>query len=129
MKPKMHIRNFALFFSMLILLQTCTIYKGKGISLDDAVNENTKSEVVTNYDVTHKFKRVIQEDGNYYGLKKVKGEFEKTTIIPSDIKIVRVKDKTLSTILTILVPIVTLTVIGLVIPPRSPTTINFGPIF
>lgn len=123
------IKRLALFLSVLILFQGCTIYKGKGLTIDDAVYSNNKSEITTNYDMTYKFKRVIQEDGNYYGLKKVKGEFVKTTLNPSDIKRVRIKDKTLSTILSILVPVATLTIIGLVIPRRSPTTYTLGDFF
>ncbi|MBT8274216.1 MAG: hypothetical protein KJO77_10440 [Bacteroidia bacterium] len=122
-------KRLALFLSLLILFQSCVIYKKGNFNLDDAVYSNSKSEVLTNFDVNYKFKRIVQEEGNYYGLKKVKGDYEKTTLNPSDIKRVRIKDKFLSTILTILVPIGVLTVIGLAAPKRSTTTIDLGDYF
>jgi len=56
-----------------------------------------------------KFKRIGIDNGEYYGIKKVKGNIVKVPLNSNYIKNVKLKDKTLSTILTIalLVAIIT----------------------
>ena len=103
---KQHLKRVAHLLVLLMLVQACTVYKGKSVSLDRAVDEVTKTELVTTNDVTHKFKRIVKEDGHYYGIKKSGREMIKVPIAENRVKAVRLHDKTLSAILSIGIPAV-----------------------
>ncbi len=66
-----------------------------------------------------KFKRIGVEGGNYYGVKKVKGNMAKVPLDTNYIKNVKLKDKTLSTILSIGIPLTILIIRNLVIGKTS----------
>jgi len=97
------LRSIAFFLSCLIILQGCTVYKGTNLTLDDAVRSDGKVKVITNYDTKLKYKRVEMENNTFYGVKKVKGEEVKDKLYKEDLKTVKIKDKTLSTIGTIFI--------------------------
>ena len=94
-----------MILSFLILLQGCTLYKSMPVNLDKAFRTKGKVKVVTKSNERLKFKRIDQENGSYYGVKKKKGEIVKISLNKEQIKEVRVKDKTASTILTVIFPI------------------------
>ena len=73
-KLKRKLTPIAFLLGVIIFFQGCTVYKGQNVTLDRAVEEVTKTKLVTNYGITHKFKRVEKEDGHYYGIKRTKGE-------------------------------------------------------
>ena len=96
--------------SILILMQSCQIYKSS--SLDNAVKESTKTKVFTTTGETFKFKKVtLNENGRYVGLQKKKGELKEYNLDERIIKEVKIKNKTASTIATI---VLSLSVIGIV---------------
>jgi len=101
----------ALFFATLILFQGCTVYKSVPVSIEQAVQNGSKVKVITKSYEKFKFSKIEIEDGNYYGVKKSKGEMIKTQIDEQNVEKVQLKDKTLSTIITIVVP--SFTLIGL----------------
>lgn len=105
---KKQTKTFALFLSIIILLQGCTVYKSTSVSLDQAVKKEQKVKVVTKVKEKLKFKRIGFEEGKYYGVKKVKGEIVKVPLDQNFIDSIREKDKTLSTIATVGVSIVSL---------------------
>ena len=57
----------------MILLQSCVVYKQT--SLEKAVNSEKKVIIITKTDEILKFQRIGFEDENFYGIKKVKGEW------------------------------------------------------
>ena len=105
---KIHLKAVALFFSILILLQGCTVYKEANVSLEEAVRTDNKIKITTNDNQTLKFQKIGFEDGLYFGIKKIKGEMAKSKIEQENIKSVKLQDKPTSTILTIGIPVVIL---------------------
>ncbi len=104
---KIQLKVVALFFSVLILLQGCTVYKSASVTLDEAYRTTGKARVKTNDNITQTFIRIGVEDGEYYGVRKIKDKKVKFPLDEKDIQNVRLKNYTLSTILTIVgVPIV-----------------------
>jgi len=103
---KMHLKKTTMVFAALILIQSCTVYKSANSTLDEAVKSETKVKVETNNNQTLKYKRIRLEDGKYYGVKEIKGEIVKTMLDEKYINKVRLKDKTMSTILTVAIPVV-----------------------
>ena len=67
-------KTIALILSMLILLQGCTVYKSASVSLEEAALVQTKVKLETKSGEKLKFIRIGVENGNYYGVKKVKGD-------------------------------------------------------
>ena len=98
-------KTIALILSMLILLQGCTAYKSASVSLEQAVLAQTKVKLETKSGEKLKFIRIGVENGNYYGVKKVKGDktlnYKTVPLETNYIKSVKLKDETLSTVYTI----------------------------
>ena len=91
--------------SMIILLQGCTVYKSANVTLDEAVRADTKVRIKTNDNETLKFKNIEVENGNYYGLVNFKNAWVRTQINEDNIHKVQLKDKTVSIILNIVIPL------------------------
>ena len=103
---KNHLKVVALFLSVLILLQGCTVYKSSSVSLEQAEQNQSKVKVITKNNEKLKFMRIGIENGNYYGIKKKNGVIVNTPLDQDFINIINEKNKTLSTILTIAIPVV-----------------------
>ena len=50
---KQHLKTVGLLLVLLMLLQVCTVYNGKSVSLDRELAEVSKAEQVTDIYVTH----------------------------------------------------------------------------
>ena len=118
---KNYSKLIGLFFSILILFQGCTVYKST--TIQQAVQTESKVKVRTKNGETFKFSRVGTKDGNYYGVSKTKGETIKISLDENFINTIKEKDKTLSTILTIGIPI---TIVVLIISSISGSNIGRG---
>jgi hypothetical protein len=116
---KKQFKSVALILSMVILLQGCTVYKSTPITIEQVAKEEQKVKVITKDNVKLKFKRIGFNNDGYYGVKKQKGEIIKTHLDPSFINNIKEKDKTLSTILTIALPVGILVGIALIIGDQS----------
>lgn len=95
-----------LFFSILILIQGCTVYKPT--TMEQAVKNESKVKVRTKNGEKYKFSRIGNEDGNYYGVSKNKGETVKISLDEKSINTISEKDRTMSTILTVAIPVAVL---------------------
>jgi len=109
---KTHLKTVVLIFAALILLQGCTVYKSANVTLEEAVKSQTKVKIKTKDIQSLKFKRLEFEDGKYYGVKKFKGDIIKMSLDENNLISVRLKNKTLSIILPIAIPIVLLGIIS-----------------
>lgn len=105
---KIYSKVVALFCSILILFQGCTVYKSAPISIEHAVQNENKVKVITKSGEKFKFSRIGIEDNSYYGVSKSKGEVVKTVLDEKSINTIKEKDKTLSTVLSLGVPVVIL---------------------
>jgi hypothetical protein len=99
---KVHLKVVALFFSVLILFQGCTVYKNQNISLDQAAATNDKVKIVTKNNQTIKYLNITKINQEYFGFKKVNGDLSKIPIQKEDIEMVRIKDKPMSAVVGIL---------------------------
>ena len=62
------LKVIALFLSALIFLQSCSSYKTPG-TLQDAVEEEKSVKIVTVDDDTYKYKYIVYENGEFFGVK------------------------------------------------------------
>lgn len=88
--------NFVFLLSLLCIVQSCRVYKKQAVSLDDAVVAEKRVKLKTTDGKTLKYKSVLIEDGQYFGIKRVYGEDVREPINASDIEIVRLHNKGLS---------------------------------
>ena len=105
----------ALFFTALILLQGCVAYQNTAVSLEQAVQEQKPVKVNTIPNETYYFKQIGFEDGQFYGLKKVKGETVKIPIDNNEVYKVFLHSKrksTWTTVAVIAVPVITLAILA-----------------
>ena len=98
---KIHLKAVALFFSILIFFQGCTVYKSTSVTLEEAVRAETVTRVKTNENETHKYDRVSLENNYYYGLIYKIGDDIKVRLDENKINKVQIKNKTNSTLSTI----------------------------
>ena len=94
-------KQIAKLFILIILLQSCTIYKGGYVRIDQAVQNENKVKINTKTNEKLKFKKVVLENGAYYGVKKVKGKNEKIPIDVDQIYRIKEKDALASTLMTV----------------------------
>ena len=112
MKTTLHrLKWIALTLCALLVFQSCTVYKSSTISLSEAVEFNAKVKIKS----TEGEKRVIQRikftDGKYLGEMTRKGQKVIVPLNEDDIESIRPKNKTLSTVINIGVPVLLVGVI------------------
>ncbi|MEW5676940.1 hypothetical protein ABGT15_11565 [Flavobacterium enshiense] len=90
----------SIFLTLLILLQSCTVYQRTPISIDEAVAYNRSVKVITVTDRKLKFKRIEKTDSVYYGLQKSGGKIQKIALNPNNIKAIKKPDRVTSTLIT-----------------------------
>lgn len=99
-KLKLKSKITSLFLCILILIQSCQIYRSGNLS--KAVEERTKTKVFMTTGESLKFKKVIyNEKGKYVGIKKKNGELREYEINDKLVKEVKVKNRTMSIVNTI----------------------------
>ena len=107
---KAHLKAVALFFSILIFFQGCTVYKSTSVTLDEAVKSNSIVKVTkTNGEKEKYLKIVLTDKKEFFGKnkKRIEGEYIDNFVLiePNTIKKIQNKDKTLSTIASIVIPL------------------------
>ena len=81
-----------------VLLQSCAAYHKTPVSIEDAVTSNNKVLVFTNNDAKLKLKKIELIDGKYYGISEdADRKIKRIPLNESDIKAIRVLDKSAST--------------------------------
>jgi hypothetical protein len=97
---KVHLKVVALFFSVLILFQGCTVYKSASVTLDEASKSNTHVRVKTFDNQSLKFSRIEVVNNKIHGIKIHNGFTSITPIEKDNIEKIQLKDKTMSTFLS-----------------------------
>lgn len=106
-------RLVTFFLVVLIFLQSCRVYHRESVTLNQAVKEEKRVKIKTTNNKTLKFKKIVYEEGKYYGIKPYtfKDKFHKVQLDQNDLKTVRLHNQTLSIILGIISGIaITLTI-------------------
>ncbi len=116
-------RFICLLLVFSLTLQSCVIYKKEPISIEDAVIKNKKTLIINSDKTKHKYLRIIQIDGQYYGETKKGSKYKKVLLTENEIKSIHPMDKTASTIGNIVIVLVTLGGVILI------STLNFAPDF
>ena len=71
--PKKWLKTVSLFLTALILFQSCSAYKTP-ITLEQAALEQKAIKITTASDESVKYKYIVYEDGQFYGVKNNPGE-------------------------------------------------------
>jgi PBP1b-binding outer membrane lipoprotein LpoB len=108
-------KTVCFLFVIALFLQSCSVYKRPSVTLDEAITADRKVLVVKTNNTKLKFIRIEQIDGIYYGRLKTKGKIEKIPLTESDLKTIRVLDKTATTIGNVAIVVGSLGVVLLVI--------------
>ncbi|NNK30233.1 MAG: hypothetical protein HKP04_05200 [Flavobacteriaceae bacterium] len=87
---KKRLKIVALSLSALILLQSCSTYKTP-VSLEKAAQEEKAVKVISIDDDTYKYKYIVYEDGQFYGVKDNPGEDVKFLIDTEEVAEVLMK--------------------------------------
>jgi len=112
---KKQVKSISFLLIGLILFQSCiTVYKSGSLTLEEANDRHIKTKVVTKSGEKLKFKNIEFKNGIYYGVKKKKRQIIKIPLDQEAISEIKIKDRTLSTIVNIpLIIAYVSTVIGL----------------
>ena len=99
--------RFTLFVASLIIFQSCTVYQGKSVSLQEASQTRTKTKLRMRDGSIQRFQYIQPENQFFYGIKRVGYEDVKFRVDADDIKSIRLVNKPAS---------FTLSVLGIAIP-------------
>jgi hypothetical protein len=95
---KKWLKTIAFFFISIMMFQSCVAYQGTSVSLEQAVREQKRTKIKAPNDIFYfKFKQIVFEEGQFYGLKKVKGETVKIPIDKNEVYKVFIQSKNKST--------------------------------
>ncbi|MFV5687045.1 hypothetical protein ACM55M_00275 [Flavobacterium sp. ZT3R25] len=112
-----NLKNKTVCFLLVIVLnlQSCAVYKKAPVTLDQAVVTNRKILIIKTDNAKLKLINIEQIDGNYYGYIKTKRKIEKIPLIESDLKTIRVLDRTTTTIGNVAIVVGSLGIVLLVV--------------
>ncbi len=112
---KLKTKTVCFLLVIALILQSCAVYEKTSVTLDQAVTADRKVLVVKTDNTKLKFIRIEQIDGIYYGRLKTKGKIEKIPLTESDLKTIRVLDKTATTIGNVAIVVGSLGIVFLVV--------------
>ncbi len=98
------LNTIALFLTALILFQSCSVYKTP-VTLEQAALEQKEVKITTASDETLKYKYIVYEDGQFYGVKNNPGEDVKFPINVDEVYEVLAKKGGLSTLAIIAIAV------------------------
>ena len=109
------IKFVCIALGFIFLLQSCTVYQKMPVSITDAAATNHKVLIIKTDDTKLKFKKIELINGMYYGITDDNWKIVKVPLYESEIKTIRILDKSTSTLLTIgavVVPIAIIIIIS-----------------
>lgn len=118
-----YLKLVSLFLIYLITLQSCSVYHSKTASLDEAIRSDNKVKVITSSDEIYKLQKLQKENNQIYGvikkgssiaerlydqglIKDNKSKYVNLLLPENTIKEIHLKNKSLSTVLTLAIPVV-----------------------
>ncbi len=93
---KKWLKTIALFFTTLILFQSCATYKTP-VTLEQAAQDEKAVKIVTVTDDSYKYNYIVYEDGLFYGVKDNPREDVKFPINAEEVVDVMLKDRGMPT--------------------------------
>ena len=139
---RLYLKKISIFFMFLITLQSCVVYHSKIATLDEAVRSDDKIKIITDSNDIYKLHKLKKEDGQIYGVVKKGSEtakklsdqglikysdskYETILFAESTINEIHLKNKTLSTVLSIAIPVVGVVGVVAIIAINSLSTGNY----
>lgn len=131
-----HLKMISLLISISFFIQSCTVYHSSTASIDEAVQSDNKIKLgLTNHDA-YIFQKLERENGNIYGItgkdsrtaKLLSSQITEDTKNNNQVKVlltneqlknIRLKNKTMSTIVTIGIPVLALTIISIFVAEHT----------
>ena len=95
---KIQLEPIAWLLAIVMVVQSCTVYKSTPLTLEQAVQKESKVRVTTNSNERFKFKKVVFEDGKYYGVRKFTREKFRVQINEDSVKSIDEINQTLSVV-------------------------------
>lgn len=102
---KKQIKFIALILAILICFQSCKVYHANTVTLEQASQEFKRTKIQTNTNEVLKFRGIKKDSNQFYGIKKIKKELINIPLEEVKIKSVNLENETMSTILTIALPV------------------------
>jgi hypothetical protein len=90
------LKTIALFFTALILFQSCATYKTP-VTLEQAAQDEKAVKIITITDETYQYNYIVYEEGQFYGVKDNPGDDVKFPINAEDVAEVLKKEGGLPT--------------------------------
>ncbi|MFV8344001.1 hypothetical protein [Flavobacterium sp. XS2P39] len=109
-----------------LVLQSCSVYKKTPVTLEQAATANRKVLVIKSDNTKLKFTRIEQIEGIYYGRIKTRAGIEKIPLTESDLKTIRVLDKTATTVGNVAIVVGSLGIVLLVVAAVELSTLGDG---
>lgn len=120
---RLYLKKISIFFMFLITLQSCVVYHSKTATVDEAIQSDDKIKVITDSNDIYKLHKLKKEDGQIYGVVKKGSEtakrlsdqglikysdskYETILLTENTINEIHLKNKTLSTVLSVAIPVV-----------------------
>ena len=97
-----------------MVVQSCTVYKSTPITLEQAVQNESKVKIVTNRNQTFIYKKIVFDEGKYYGVERVKSKKISIPINEDLVKSIQMKNQVLSALISVATPIVIIIGIGVI---------------
>ena len=83
------------------LLQSCTVYQKTSVTISEVAAAKNKVVITKTDNTKHKYRKIEQIDGQYFGIIKSNGNIVNVPLKESDIKSIRPLNKTASTLVTV----------------------------
>ncbi|MGA9239730.1 hypothetical protein [Robiginitalea sp.] len=108
-----HLRKCSCILIITILCQCCVVYHKTPVTLEQAVQENTKTKILLEDGRVEKFKFVTHKDQQYFGTRMTGNGYVDIQIDENAVSKVQVKHKTASILVTV-IPLAALTALVIV---------------
>ncbi len=116
--------------ALVLMLQSCAVYKTNPVSIEQAEKAHKRVLMVRSNGQKIKLKKVITEEGKYYGITTVHGQRTKILLDEKDIKTLRPIDRSATTIGNVSIVVLGVALIALAVYLSSPImdlgSIDFG---
>jgi len=100
------IRSIAFLLVLIMFFQSCTVYKSTPISIEQVVENQSEVKIHTLNNNTYKFSAIETIDRKYFGINKSANVVIRTPLDENQMDTIKEKNKTLSIILRIGIPLV-----------------------
>lgn len=110
----MLMKSYSWLLAIVMVFQSCTVYKSTPVTLDQAVENELKVRIITTSNKTFIYKKIVFDEGKYYGIDRVKSKKIKIPINGDLVKSIQIKNQLLSALVSVATPIVIIIGIGVI---------------